>query len=104
MPRGRARFSAKSAQMIKVAVKFCGGCDPAYERVEYLRKIEDAASRRIRWMSLQDDGYEVILLICGCQRACPEEELPGSVRIVSLKSDEADPERVVNMLTGATYR
>lgn len=90
--------------MINVAVKFCGGCDPAYERVEYLRKIEDAASHRIRWMSLQDNGYEVILLISGCQRACPEEELPRSVRIVSLTSDEADPERVVSMITGTISR
>ncbi len=91
--------------MIKVAVKFCGGCDPEYERVEYLDRIKGAAGDRIHWVGLQEEEYAAILLICGCPRACPEEELTPSVSVVSLKSNVLDPEKVVGMLTirGQSY-
>lgn len=87
--------------MIKVAVKFCGGCDPAYERVAYLSKIKAAAGSGFRWVLLREGGFEAILLLSGCPRACPEEDLPRSVPIVSLQSDERNPEIVVKMLTEA---
>lgn len=87
--------------MIQVAVKFCGGCDPGYERVAYFSKIKAAAGQGFRWVELKEGGYQAILLLSGCPRACPEEDLPGSVPLVSLKSDERDPERVVRMLTEA---
>lgn len=84
--------------MIKVAVQFCGGCDPAYERVEYLEKIKSAAGNRIRWVSIKDGEFEAILVISGCAKACPEERLCRAVPIVSLKTDEPDPQLVADML------
>lgn len=86
--------------MIKVAVKFCGGCDPAFERVEYLEKIKAAAKNHIQWVLCTDSDYEAILLISGCQTACPEDQLPRTVPIVSLKTDEMAPQQVVRMLIG----
>ncbi len=87
-----------------MAVKFCGGCGPAYERVAYLNKIKAAAGSRIRWVLLQEGGYEAILLLSGCPRACPEEDLPRPVPVVSLKSEARDPEIVAGMLTDAISR
>ncbi len=84
--------------MIQVAVKFCGGCNPAYERLEYFERIRSAAGNRIRWVFLRDGGFESILLISGCPRACPEEGLPRTVPVVSLTTDDNDPQRVVDML------
>ncbi len=84
--------------MITVAVKFCGGCNPAYERLEYLEKIKSAAGDRIRWVLIGDGGFEAILVISGCLTACPEEHLPDSVPILSLKTDDADPRSVADML------
>ncbi len=84
--------------MIKVAVKFCGGCDPTYERREYLEKIKSAAGDRIQWVSIRESGIEAILLISGCPKACPEEHLQGPVPIVSIKTDDIDPQRVADML------
>ena len=84
--------------MIGVAVKFCGGCDPAYERLEYFERIKSAAGNIIRWVSLDEGGFNAILLISGCATACPEERLPDHVPVVSLKTDGADPQTVVDML------
>lgn len=81
-----------------MAVKFCGGCDPAYERLEYFERIKSVAGNSIRWVTTGDGGFEAILLISGCLKACPEERLPDSVPVVSLKTGDAHPERVVDML------
>lgn len=81
-----------------VAIKFCGGCDPAYERVKYWESIKRAAGRRIRWVRIDEGPLDAVLLINGCERACPHEGMPESVRLVCLTSDALSPEIVVNSL------
>lgn len=82
----------------KVALKFCGGCDPAYDRVEYWEEIRDAAGDRIVWVSMDDEGYEAVLGINGCKRACLEEELGPLPRFISLVEDDRDIQQVVNKI------
>jgi len=65
------------AFMKKVAIKFCGGCDPNYDRVEYWKCIRSAAGDRIEWIRVDDSNYEAVLVISGCQRACVEREIDG---------------------------
>lgn len=85
---------------MNVAIKFCGGCDPAYERVEYFRQIQTEAGDRIHWVRLNETPYDAILLIAGCQTACPEEDLPTDVRLVSVTNDELPCAEVVALLLG----
>ena len=80
---------------MRVALKFCGGCDPAYERVEYWRAIAEAAGDRIEWTRLDEGPYEAVLLISGCARACIAEEMPPDAPLVSLKDQGASPEEVI---------
>jgi len=82
----------------KVALKFCGGCDPAYDRVEYWEEIRDAAGDSIVWVSMDDDGYEVVLAINGCKKACLEEELGPLPRLISIVEDDRDIQQVVNKI------
>lgn len=86
-----------TAQRRKIAVKFCGGCDPAYDRVELVQRIKEEAGDLIEWLTLDEQGHEAVLLVCGCLKACPEDELRhGSV--VLLKHDGLSPQRVVAQL------
>ncbi len=84
----------------KIAVKFCGGCDPVFDRVDYFRRIRDIAGPAIIWVSLEDVGFDTILLIQGCETACPEKDLPPppAGRVVSLTNDVLDPQEVVRLL------
>jgi hypothetical protein len=84
--------------MKKVALKFCGGCDPGYDRTEYWERIRSAAGEGIEWVSPAEDGRLMVLLISGCRRACPEAllHLP---RLISLTDPVLDPRQVVTMLT-----
>jgi len=84
----------------RVALKYCGGCNPGYDRVGYFRRIREIVGEAVEWVTLEDPGFDVVLLIQGCQTACPEKTLDciGDRRIVSIKDDEWDPEEVVKQL------
>jgi hypothetical protein len=83
--------------MKKVALKFCGGCDPAYDRVQYWENIRSTAGNRIQWVRPEEEGYQVVLLINGCMRAC-SEGLLLKPRIISLTDPALDPQQVVTMI------
>ncbi|MBU1452578.1 MAG: hypothetical protein KKH47_16550 [Proteobacteria bacterium] len=85
---------------MRVAFKFCGGCDPAYERVEYWEAIREAAGERISWQTTGQGGGEVLLLICGCERACPLEDLPAGRPVVIVKNNRQAPAGVMARLLG----
>ncbi|MCB2227123.1 MAG: hypothetical protein KQH53_10645 [Desulfarculaceae bacterium] len=85
---------------MKVALKFCGGCDPAYERVEYWEAIRDAAGTSIAWQRLDQGGHQAVLAVCGCATACPLEELPDDETIVVVTDDRLAPAEVVARLLG----
>ncbi len=85
---------------MKVALKFCGGCDPAYDRMEAFQRIRSEAGDSIEWVDVEDRGYEAVLLVCGCPTACPDGELREAPRLVTLKHEGLSPERVVAQLLG----
>ena len=71
--------------MLHCAVKFCGGCNPMYDR--------GAAYRNIADFSLPRDGeqYDVLLILRGCT-GCPYlyEDISATHRIVCASQNEAD--------------
>ena len=82
-------------------MKYCGGCDPGYDRVEYFRKIKKKAGDSIEWVTLDAGNYESVLLIEGCETACPEKDSASlSGRIVSLRNDDLETAEVVKRLLG----
>jgi hypothetical protein len=56
----------------RLAVKFCGGCNPALEREDIARKIREGlpASEWVSW----EEGADLVLIINGCTTACAERE------------------------------
>lgn len=86
--------------VMTVAVKFCGGCDSLYDRLQYWEKIREAAAGRIRWTSLDCPGVRAVLLICGCRVSCPEKHLnPADYeKFVSLTDDGTDPDQVIKKI------
>jgi hypothetical protein len=83
---------------MRVALKFCGGCDPAYDRVEYWEQIRLAAGDRIDWVRLDSGSYDAVLLICGCEKTCPRDDLSGEDCLVTLTNNSLDADLVVLLL------
>ena len=69
--------------MLHCAVKFCGGCNPMYDR----------GAAGVADFSLPRDGeqYDVLLILRGCT-GCPYlyEDISATHRIVCASQNEAD--------------
>jgi hypothetical protein len=87
---------------MRVALKYCGGCSSTYDRTDYVRRIQHASAGRIEWVGVDDDDYGAILLICGCDAVCIEDEMPRDVRLVRVKNDHVPVWELVDMLLDDT--
>ncbi|MBW2090498.1 MAG: hypothetical protein JRI34_00040 [Deltaproteobacteria bacterium] len=86
--------------MKKVALKYCGGCDPTYDRVEYYEKIKAKTKDLIEWVTLDAPDFDAVLLISGCERACAEKSLDQGCecRALSIVSNIITPDEAVETL------
>lgn len=51
-------------------VKFCGGCNPLYDRRQKLEEIKKANPDDEFEYASADRHYEQLLVICGCRTCC----------------------------------
>ena len=82
--------------MRKVGIKYCGGCNPTYNREDVERVIRDYFLRHgIQLDYIQSNFYECdfIILICGCKSCCVLKSLPDIKNI--LVFDEPEPEEEI---------
>ena len=84
----------------RVALKYCGGCDPGFDRVEYFNRVRSAAGEAIEWVTLADSDFGTVLVISGCETACPvpDIDVSASYSIVSVRDDKTDPQEIVATL------
>lgn len=55
---------------MKVGIKYCGGCNPRFDRISAMEKFKDKNSD-ITFESLDiHKKYDKVMLICGCERTC----------------------------------
>lgn len=62
----------------RLAIKFCGGCNPSYERGEVSRIIRERLPK-VRLVSA-DEEADLLIIINGCNSSCaqrPEIEAKG---------------------------
>lgn len=95
----------KTGKARTIALKYCGGCDPTYDRVACFDKIRQTAGSRIDWVPLDDDSCgdcDGVLMIVGCATACPERDFfPGAdIPLVVVRNRDCDPQRAVDILLG----
>ena len=55
---------------MKIGIKYCGGCNPRYDRKYALDRYIDAHKEHSFEAAKWGEHYEVIFLICGCERTC----------------------------------
>jgi hypothetical protein len=59
----------------KIGIKYCGGCNPAYERVEMIERIQFRFNDRFFFLRHDEPHIDVLILMSGCHRACAGENL-----------------------------
>jgi len=58
--------------MLKVGIKYCGGCNPYYDRVALVRKIETRLDGTVEFVSPDKDSVDLVLAVEGCKTACAD--------------------------------
>ncbi len=56
---------------MKRAVKYCGGCNPRYDRVAFVRSIEERLGESLPGAK-PGEAYDEIYVICGCSSRCAD--------------------------------
>jgi len=57
---------------LKIRVKYCGGCNPNYDRPALVKRINERLANRIALAEADDDGISLILAVVGCSVACAD--------------------------------
>lgn len=76
--------------MKKVAVKFCGGCNPGYDRGAAYRTFAEAlGDEAVFGIANADESCDVLLIIRGCTQ-CPYlyEEIDAKERVICTSKEE----------------
>jgi len=59
-------------EMVKVGLKYCGGCNPEYDRVALVRHIEESLQGRVAFVTPESEGVGLILAVEGCSTTCAD--------------------------------
>ena len=57
---------------MRVGLKYCGGCNPEYDRVALVRHIEESLQGRVKFVKPESEGVELLLAVEGCGTACAD--------------------------------
>lgn len=57
---------------MKVAIKYCGGCNPDYDRVALVKRIEERLIGKVEFVSAENENIDLVLAVEGCKTACAD--------------------------------
>ena len=77
--------------MLKLGIKYCGGCNPYYDRVALVKRIERRLQGQVEFVSAANDDVDLVLAVEGCNTSCADLSSIGGkeIRIIS-KTEDAD--------------
>lgn len=55
---------------MKIGVKYCGGCNPQFQRSNAFKIIENSLKNAVFQYYSPKDSYDIILVIFGCASQC----------------------------------
>jgi len=75
--------------MSQVAVKYCGGCNPCFDRVAFVARFFDTFPQLKQVNSdVKDPWPWLTLVICGCSRCCAEHHYIKSEKVLISSAEE----------------
>lgn len=86
---------------MKIGVKYCGGCNPQYDRVEVVEALQKRLEGKAAFVSPDDDGIDLILAVEGCETACVDLSSFEGKRIFEITSAE-DADKFVALIDELT--
>ncbi len=73
----------------RIGVKYCGGCNPGYERVEVVEEVQSQGGERFLFLYHNQQDLDGLIAVNGCARACAAKDLkPGEIPCRSIASKD----------------
>lgn len=65
-----------NAKPLRIALKYCGSCNPLIDLITIGNELKEAIKRDsgLNLVSADGDDIDVVLILCGCPRACGNKE------------------------------
>ena len=57
---------------VKLGLKYCGGCNPGYDRVALVKQIEEGLRGEVEFVSPESEEVALVLAVEGCSTACAD--------------------------------
>jgi hypothetical protein len=78
--------------MQRVAIKYCGGCNPDNDRVALVKRIKENLNGKVEFVSPDDESIDLVLAVEGCKTACADLSAfeATKIRIISKIEDAED--------------
>ena len=83
---------AKKHRPAKVALKYCGSCNPRVDLSRIAGHLKSLAAKRgdFELVPLSQNDIDVVVILCGCPRACGnKEEVRSRARLCIVTSGES---------------
>jgi len=97
----RALHKLKSKK--KVGLKYCGGCNPSYERVEMFQRIQSQFKGQLLFLRHDEPHIDVMVFLSGCHRACAAQDLNRPIPHYSV-TGENNVEALLDWLKSLTVK
>jgi hypothetical protein len=67
---------SKDSRKVKVALKYCGSCNPRVDLSRIARHLAKVAEERgdFQLVPLSENDIDMVVILCGCPRACGNKE------------------------------
>ena len=62
----------RNREPLKIGMKFCGGCNPAYDRIAAANMIRDSLKAMADFVPYEDESADLVLVFMGCASACAD--------------------------------
>jgi 4-hydroxybutyrate CoA-transferase len=83
--------------VLNVGIKYCGGCNPRYNRKKFLNDLERSFNYSFEVAQL-GKIYDILIILCGCNSCCVNySELKFKFKRILVRSEE-DFNEVKNLL------
>ncbi len=93
-------MSAKS-----ILIKYCGGCNPRYDRVAFLDNVKMKLSNFEYIIASSGKSQEAdhLIVLCGCPAACPDYSGLVGTRTTHIVYDNSQFDEVIKEITETYY-
>lgn len=84
----------------KVGFKFCGGCNPDYDRVALANRIAKGLKGKVKVVSLEQEDVGFVIAVEGCSTACADLSPFSDLPIYTIFSEEQGEQFIDRVVKG----